>query len=259
MLSRGSQKSTRPPTNFRDEQMGNCASAATGRYPVSVHVYTLVDGEEEPLFGLMGAAFGVEGIYLATVKVGGKEYIFDGGDRTPQPAAPQSADGVAPPPAAAAPRKGGIRSYKARRVRAGSKPPADVHGADSVRGLKGELPMGVSALSPKALQAALTELSATYNADSYNLRTCNPNHFADALCHKLVGAGLPEWVNRAAVRAPRRRRRRARARAWRAPLTARHAQSSACLAARPLRPRPRRPWAGRWALTWRAWSRSSRR
>lgn len=204
--------------------MGQCASAATGRYPVSVHVYTIIDGDEDPLFGLMAGAYGVQGIYMTTVKYGGMEYVFDSGHRPPPaPASAGAAGAPAPPsrtaappasgtatqppasaPAAATPqRKGGIRSYKARRVHASSKPPADVHGADSVRGMKGEIPMGTTTVTRKQLAAIIAEFGAMFNESTYDLRTRNPNHFADALCQKLVGKGLPEWVNRAAVRAAR--------------------------------------------------------
>jgi hypothetical protein len=188
---------------------------STAANDVAVRVYTIVDGESDPLFGIVATMYGVTGVYLCTVRVGGKEYVFDAPRSRGKPAAAQPSAAGMPAAPAGTPRiegpriaagaagarvGGGIRSYRPRRVHHSSKPPADVHGADSVVGLKGEIPMGATQLTPVAIKQALEKLSATFNAQTYNLATCNPNHFADALCVELVGKGLPDWCNRAAVR-----------------------------------------------------------
>ncbi|KAJ1629361.1 hypothetical protein T492DRAFT_629594 [Pavlovales sp. CCMP2436] len=76
----------------------------------------------------------------------------------------------------------------------------DVHGAEGVRGLKGELPMGTTEATPAQLRDILEELRKEFTPEAYDLQARNPNHFADALCRRLVGKGLPVWANNAAVR-----------------------------------------------------------
>lgn len=195
--------------------MGACASM-TGT-AVSVHVYTIVDAEEDPLFAMMALPYGVRGVYLCTVKVGNSEFAFDAGDRPPPPASQArpavparhtgAAAPAAPPPTTTqtpapgqppAGRKGGIITFPARRVHRSSKPPENLHGAESVSGMKGDIAMGTTALSRAAVERIVDELRSAFNASTYNLEKCNPNHFADALCRKLVGKGLPEWCNHAA-------------------------------------------------------------
>lgn len=184
--------------------MGACMSARS----VVVHVYTIIDAEEDPLFAMMALPFGVTGVYITSVVVGGKEYVYDA-HRPAQagaPAAEERPEGApAPPAAATAPtpeRPGGVRSYAPRPRAPASKPPPDLYGADAVRGMKGVVEMGHTTKSRKEIEAILAELRATYTGEAYNLATRNPNHFSAELCARLgAQKQFPPWLNNASVRA----------------------------------------------------------
>lgn len=60
--------------------------------------------------------------------------------------------------------------------------------------------MGVARLPSKELDRIVERFEAEWLGEGYDPLTRNCNHFSNAVCLKLVGAPIPEWVNRAAVK-----------------------------------------------------------
>jgi hypothetical protein len=50
----------------------------------------------------------------------------------------------------------------------------------------------------KDFDRIITDLKKEFPEGSYDLVKRNCNHFADALCNRLVQKGIPSWINRAA-------------------------------------------------------------
>ena len=48
------------------------------------------------------------------------------------------------------------------------------------------------------IESIIKDVSAEFLGQSYNLLTCNCNHFTAYLCEKLLGKSPPSWLNRAA-------------------------------------------------------------
>jgi len=44
----------------------------------------------------------------------------------------------------------------------------------------------------------LDKLKEKYRGNTYNLIGRNCNHFANEFCRKILGKGIPNWVNRVA-------------------------------------------------------------
>jgi deubiquitinase DESI2 len=60
------------------------------------------------------------------------------------------------------------------------------------------IPMGLCYLDPQSLDQLISNFSAHWAGNRYNLLTRNCNHFAGELCQALTGNAPPAWVNRLA-------------------------------------------------------------
>ncbi|PFH33649.1 EREBP-4 family protein [Besnoitia besnoiti] len=60
------------------------------------------------------------------------------------------------------------------------------------------LNMGECAMTGGQIAAAIETLSRDFAGEHYHLLERNCNHFSDALCRRLVGRGIPAYINRAA-------------------------------------------------------------
>lgn len=108
---------------------------------------------------------GQHAIYHSGVEVLGAEYVFGGGDT--------SFSGVTAQQPRVPPPGSGWVFYQA-------------------------VDIGSSRLSREETLRAVQELRGSFPGNSYDLAARNCNHFSDALCQRLVGQGIPSWVNRLA-------------------------------------------------------------
>ena len=58
--------------------------------------------------------------------------------------------------------------------------------------------LGGFVATPKELSEVIKQMKKSWRGDSYDLLSKNCNHFADALCTRLLGQGIPKDVNRLA-------------------------------------------------------------
>jgi hypothetical protein len=58
--------------------------------------------------------------------------------------------------------------------------------------------LGSTSLTPAEVRAVIDELSEDFQGLSYNVVKRNCNHFSDTLARRLLGRGIPGWVNRLA-------------------------------------------------------------
>lgn len=58
--------------------------------------------------------------------------------------------------------------------------------------------LGTSTLSPKEIISALDQLKSEYSGKSYNLILRNCNNFSNDVSLKLLGKGIPSYINRLA-------------------------------------------------------------
>ena len=64
--------------------------------------------------------------------------------------------------------------------------------------LRHSIKIGTLNKSPAELRAILEQISEEYPGNSYNILNRNCNHFSDDLCRRLVGKGIPPYINRLA-------------------------------------------------------------
>lgn len=53
-------------------------------------------------------------------------------------------------------------------------------------------------MPPEETRAFIEAMASEYHGDTYNLISKNCNHFSDDLSKRLIGKGIPRWVNRLA-------------------------------------------------------------
>ncbi|KAJ3681817.1 hypothetical protein LUZ60_014390 [Juncus effusus] len=58
--------------------------------------------------------------------------------------------------------------------------------------------LGTTDMSRAEFRTFLENLSESYHGDTYHLIVKNCNHFTNDVCTRLVGRGIPRWVNRLA-------------------------------------------------------------
>lgn len=61
-----------------------------------------------------------------------------------------------------------------------------------------ELLQGFSFRSDREIEFVIKEVAQKFQGTSYNLLSCNCNHFTSYLCEQLTGKAPPSWLNRAA-------------------------------------------------------------
>ncbi|KAL3685788.1 hypothetical protein R1sor_003810 [Riccia sorocarpa] len=58
--------------------------------------------------------------------------------------------------------------------------------------------MGTTGLSPQEIRNFIETVADDYNGNTYQLLVKNCNHFTNDVCSRLLGKGIPGWVNRLA-------------------------------------------------------------
>ncbi|KAL3685782.1 hypothetical protein R1sor_003804 [Riccia sorocarpa] len=58
--------------------------------------------------------------------------------------------------------------------------------------------MGTTGLSPQEIRNFIETVADDYNGNTYHLLVKNCNHFTNDVCSRLLGKGIPGWVNRLA-------------------------------------------------------------
>lgn len=61
--------------------------------------------------------------------------------------------------------------------------------------LRTKLRIGTAHVSQNDLEKTLLALEREFSADSYDRVCRNSNNFSHALCMRLTGTGIPDWVN----------------------------------------------------------------
>lgn len=61
-----------------------------------------------------------------------------------------------------------------------------------------EILQGFTFRSDHDVESVIKDISRSFSGTSYNLLSCNCNHFTSSLCEKLTGRKPPTWLNRAA-------------------------------------------------------------
>lgn len=61
-----------------------------------------------------------------------------------------------------------------------------------------ELLQGFTFRSDREIESVINEVAQKFQGTSYNLLSCNCNHFTSYLCEQLTGKASPSWLNRAA-------------------------------------------------------------
>lgn len=61
-----------------------------------------------------------------------------------------------------------------------------------------EILQGFTFRSGHEVESVIKDISRSFQGTSYNLLSCNCNHFTSTLCEKLTGRKPPAWLNRAA-------------------------------------------------------------
>lgn len=61
-----------------------------------------------------------------------------------------------------------------------------------------ELLQGFTFRSDLEIESVIKEVAQKFQGTSYNLLSCNCNHFTSYLCEQLTGKAPPSWLNRAA-------------------------------------------------------------
>lgn len=61
-----------------------------------------------------------------------------------------------------------------------------------------EILQGFTFRSGHEVESVIKDISQSFQGTSYNLLSCNCNHFTSTLCEKLTGRKPPAWLNRAA-------------------------------------------------------------
>lgn len=61
-----------------------------------------------------------------------------------------------------------------------------------------ELLQGFTFRSDREIEIVIKEVAQKFQGTSYNLLSCNCNHFTSYLCEQLTGKAPPSWLNRAA-------------------------------------------------------------
>lgn len=56
------------------------------------------------------------------------------------------------------------------------------------------IPMGVCKLTRQEVRRLVVQMGKEYKGNAYHLLQKNCNHFANALCQRLVGRSAPTWV-----------------------------------------------------------------
>lgn len=62
-------------------------------------------------------------------------------------------------------------------------------------GLRARVLIGVTDLDRDGIEDVLTDLRRAFKADGYDRVGRNSNNFAQELCLRLTGRGIPDWVN----------------------------------------------------------------
>lgn len=62
-----------------------------------------------------------------------------------------------------------------------------------------EILHGFTLRSALEVESVIRDVSQKFQGKSYNLLTCNCNHFTSVLCENLTGSAPPAWLNRAAA------------------------------------------------------------
>lgn len=198
----GREVGCKPHSCARSRGPARAGMACASRKHVAVYVYTIVDGDVDPLFALLATPFGVPGIFLTTVRVGGREYFFDGSTGAPAAEGPSVPTADAPAADASARTSSeAIRWRRARRPSPDLRPPDGMLGAAAVSGFKGVERMGAVWLSTTKLESVVDDLRSEFTGANFDLARRNPNHFSDALCARLVYKPLPDYILAASVRA----------------------------------------------------------
>ena len=97
----------------------------------------------------------------------------------------------------------GVQLFNSMEVTFGGHP-GDFTGVFSVPPKSIPLPLrhsirvGTLTKSPVEIKAILEQISADYPGNSYNILHRNCNHFSDDLCRRLLGKGIPGYINRLA-------------------------------------------------------------
>eukprot|EP01062_Namystynia_karyoxenos_P067627 TRINITY_DN6162_c0_g1_i1.p1 TRINITY_DN6162_c0_g1~~TRINITY_DN6162_c0_g1_i1.p1 ORF type:complete len:276 (+),score=47.73 TRINITY_DN6162_c0_g1_i1:102-929(+) len=125
------------------------------RAAVVLNVY-----DESPCVNWLLCRVGLGGIYHSGVEIGNVEYAYGGG--------PGDQTGV-------------WRQFP-------RQPPV------GYARLKASVPMGFTVIPQQRFDQMLARLERVYTRSSYDVVSRNCHHFASALCMRLVGRSVPDWV-----------------------------------------------------------------